>query len=299
MGLGLEHHLSTSSSQLANTTTLYILSFLPLLRPVRFRFSSLQCKLFLFSTTAFTMRFLITILFAFIATAAAFPQFHVLESRKDKNGTSNGGGKSKGNGTRGNSIDRQCSQMAKMTMLTQLVANQTKLDALVAKGKLNDTEVTALKAKAANATTTLKTMESNTTLVSECNVINANKAVKAECKAMKMLAKTVSLANNQTAMDALVAKKKLNDTQVTKFKEQITKAQTKLQEMQSNTTLTDLCSQQKSQKGADGTTGAATGSASADSSTAQSTKSGASALTIQTLPYVFIPALAGAFAVLL
>ena len=239
------------------------------------------------------MRFLFGLVFAFIATAAAFPQFHLLETRKDKNGTSNGGGHR--NGTRGNSVNKQCKQMNKMIQLTELAANQTKLDALVAKGKLKDTEVQAIKDKAANATTTLKTLQANTTLVDECNVINANKAVKAQCFAMKQISKMAALANNQTAMDAFVAKKKLNDTQVTQFKEKVTKAEAKLQEMQSNTTLTDLCSQQKQQKGQDNSGGSASTGAAADSAPAQQATGGASALSIQTMPYVSVSALVGAF----
>jgi hypothetical protein len=243
------------------------------------------------------MRFLITLLFAFVATATAFPQFHFLEARKNDNGTSNGG--SKKNGT-GNSVNKQCRQMSKMVQLTELAANQTKLDALVSKGKLNATEVQTIKDKAANATTTLKTLQANSTLVDECNVVAASQMVKAQCKAMKKLAKTAALASNTTAMDAAVAKKKLNDTQVTKFKEQISKAQTKLQEMQSNTTLTDLCASQKSQKGQDDSGSSTTGAAADSSSpTPQAATGAASSLTLQTVPYVFIPALTAIFALVL
>jgi hypothetical protein len=243
------------------------------------------------------MRFLITLLFAFVATAAAFPQLHFLEARKHGNGTSNGG--SKKNGT-SNSVNKQCRQMSKMVQLTELAANQTKLDILVSKGKLNATEVQVIKDKAANATMTLKTLQANSTLVDECNVVAASQMVRAQCKAMKKLAKTAALGSNTTAIDAFVAKKKLNDTQVTKFKEQISKAQTKLQEMQSNTTLTDLCASQKSQKGEDNS-GSSTAGAAADpsSSVPQEATGAASSLTLQTVPYAFGPALAVVFAFVL
>lgn len=186
------------------------------------------------------MRFIIAIFFAFFATAFAFPDLHILDSRKNKNGTS-----------KGNSANKACRQMAKLTQLTELAANQTKLDALVTKGKLTTDDVTTLKAKAANSTATLQTLQSNTTLVDECNAINANKKVKAQCAGMKQLAKLAAMATNQTALDAFVAKKKLNDTQVTDLKDKIAKSQTKLQEMQSNSTLTALCAQQKSAKSGD------------------------------------------------
>ncbi|KAF9741823.1 hypothetical protein PMIN02_005672 [Paraphaeosphaeria minitans] len=243
------------------------------------------------------MRLLISFLFAFIATAAAFPELHFFEARKHGNETSKGGEKK--NST-ANSVNKQCRQISKIVRLTELAANQTKLDALVSKGKLNATEVQVIKDKAANATTTLKTLQANTTLVDECNVIAANRHVKEQCFAMKRLAETAALANNTTAMDAFITKKKLNDSQVTKFKEQISKAQTKLQALQSNSTLTDLCSQQKSQKGEENsgssTTGAATDSA---SPTPRQATSAANPLTLQTVPYIFVPALAGVFALLL
>lgn len=242
------------------------------------------------------MRFLISLLFAFIATAAAFPELHMFEARKNGNETKHMGGKKNGTMSSMNSVKKQCKQMSKMMELTMLAANQTKLDALVSKGKLNATEVQVIKDKAANATTTLKTMSANTTLVTECNVIAADKKVQSECKAMKELTKTAALANNQTALDAWVAKKKLNDTQVTKFKDMVTKAETKLKSLQANTTLTDLCTKQKSEKSGSSTTGSAESQSSG--SPKQST-GGAGSLTLQTVPYIFVPALAGAFAILL
>lgn len=229
------------------------------------------------------MRFSIPLLFAFIATAAAFPELHMIQVRKHGNDTSNGGGRK--NGT-GNSVNRQCKQLNKIVRLTELAANQTKLDNLVSKGKLNATEVQLIKDKAANATATLTTLRANTTLVNECNVFNANRKVKAQCSNMKKLAKTAALAGNATAMNAFVTAKKLNDSQVTKFKEQISKAQIKLKELQSNKTLTDICAKQKS------ATGAAAGSP-------QKATGAASSLTLQTVPYVLVPALAGVFAFLL
>lgn len=245
------------------------------------------------------MRFLITFLFAFIATAAAFPQLHFLEARKDGNSTSQNGGKKNGTMKAGNSVHKECKQMNKMMQLTMLAANQTKLDALVSKGKLNATEVQNIKDKAAKADTTLKAMEANTTLVMECNMFNADRKVKAECASMKWLAKTAALAKNTTAMDAIIAKKKLNDTQVTMFKDRIAKAETKLQEMQSNKTLTDLCASQKSQKGGKNGTSSTTGAEASSSSGTPKQSSSASALTLQTLPYVFLPALVGAFTLFL
>ena len=174
----------------------------------------------------------------------------MLEARKgSKNGTTDGNSK-KSNGTTSgkNTVDKACAKMAKLTALTNLAANQTKLDAQLAKGKLNQTEIDDLKAKAANATTTLQTMQANTTLVSECAVVDAHQKVLGQCKQIKSLQKLSDLANNQTAMDALTQKKQLNDTQVAKLDERIANATAKLKEMQTNTTLTDLCASQQQGK---------------------------------------------------
>ncbi|KAF1979287.1 hypothetical protein BU23DRAFT_523940 [Bimuria novae-zelandiae CBS 107.79] len=240
------------------------------------------------------MRILLTFLVVFIAAVAAFPELHLLEARKDKNGTSD----------EGDSVKKECRKMNKMMQLMELAANQTKLDALVAKGKLNETEVQSIKNQAANTTATLQALQANTTLVDECNVFNANRAVNAQCKTMKHLGKVIAFAKNQTAVDALAEKKGLNSTQVMKFKEQITKAETKLQEMQANTTLTDLCAQQKQQKGEDNSNGATGGSgsgagAAVGSSPARQTTSSASTLALRTLPHVTVSILAGVFAVFL
>ena len=158
-------------------------------------------------------------------------------------------GKNDKNGTAKNSVNHACNKMARLTKLTDLAANQTKLDELVAKGKLNATEEDAIKAKATNATQELKTMMSNTTLVSECAVVDAHEKVVKECSSMKKLTKLSKLANNETALKAYEAKHNMTAAQMTKFQEKIGNATTKLQDMQKNTTLTDLCAKEKSTKG--------------------------------------------------
>jgi midasin (ATPase involved in ribosome maturation) len=220
-----------------------------------------------------SFNFLLTLLFALFATSYAWVDTSggfthgTLEARKGNKGNNTNGG---GNGD-GNTANKACKTLAKLTKLTELAANQTKLDAQVAKGKLTTEEVTEIKAKAANATTELQTMQSNTTLVQECETVAAHKAVVKSCKQMNKLEELANIASNQTAMDALVAKKGLNDTQVSKLMEKAANATTKLTEMQANTTLTDLCAQEQSQKGAaNGATGGAA-SASGSAAPAQST----------------------------
>lgn len=186
----------------------------------------------------------LAVLFAFIATSYAWPsaEFPTLEARKQ------GGG----NGTESNNPERalkkSCKKMRKLNALSQIAANQTKLDAWVAQGKLDTAEVDALKARAANATAELQTMQSNTTLVSECAIVSAERKSVQQCKQMKMLTKLAALAGNETAMTAFEQKKKLNETGIEKLKAKIAEAQTKLTDMQSNTTLADFCTQRAQQQ---------------------------------------------------
>jgi hypothetical protein len=259
------------------------------------------------------MHSLSVLLFAFVASSYAFPSigFTALEVRKDRNGTHSNGG---------NPTKQACKQISKLTHLTELAANQTKLDELVAKGKMNATEVDQLKAKAAEATTKLQTMESNTTLTNECAVINAEQKTVQECKQMNKLQKLANLASNTTALDAMVAKKELNSTEVDKLKEKIQSAQTKLQTLSSNTTLTEFCVQRQEGKGtadADGellltsatgrpcankdagtsSSAGAAGSATADQSSSNS--AGSMGMTIATLPYILLPTVAATIVLML
>ena len=188
---------------------------------------------------------LFAILFAFAATSYAWPsaEYPTLEVRKHGDG----------NSTKSNNPERalkkSCKKMRKLTALSQIAANQTKLDAWVAEGKLDTAEVDAIKAKAANATAELQTMQSNTTLAGECAVVDAEHKTVQQCKQMKKLTKLAALAGNDTAMAAFEQKKGLNETGIEKLKAKVAEAATKLQEMQSNTTLTDFCTQRQQQKG--------------------------------------------------
>lgn len=190
--------------------------------------------------------FILALLFALTATSYAQPGAgHAdLEVRKDGNGN--------GNSTRAMGPDRalkqSCRKMRRLFALSQITANQTKLDAWVAEGKLNTAEVDALKSKAANATAELQTLQSNTTLVAECAVVNAERKSIAQCMRLKQLTKMASLAGNSTALAAFGQKRGLNETQIEKLKAKIADAPTKLQALMSNTTLTTFCTQRRQAK---------------------------------------------------
>ncbi|KAF1994678.1 hypothetical protein P154DRAFT_366472 [Amniculicola lignicola CBS 123094] len=227
-----------------------------------------------------SVSFLIVFFLAFASSAFAYNDFYAsLQPRKNHNGT------------KGNSINKQCKTLNKLEKLTALASNQTKLDAMIANGKLDDAEVTELKAKAANATAELQTMMANSTLVSTCLVVDAHQKAVSECKTMSKWEKWAAMAGNTTAITALATKKGLNATQTTKLEEKIANATAKLQTMMANTTLVDLCNTElKAVSG--GEAASSTGSATAAQSTG-------GAATIQAMPYVSLVIVAGIFAAFL
>lgn len=144
---------------------------------------------------------------------------------------------------------KACKQIEKLTRLTDLAANQTKLDELVAKGMLDTAEVDELIGKAANATSTLQKLSSNTTLTGECAFIAAGRKTVENCKQLHSLQRLSNFAGNQTAVDALAAKENLNSTEVALFEKKMKKVEAKLKELSSNATLTDFCKQRMQGKG--------------------------------------------------
>ena len=185
--------------------------------------------------------FLLALILAFATASYALPStdFPTLEARKE----------GKGNGTQSSNpekaLKQTCKKMRNLNAVSMLAANQTKLDSWVAAGKLDQAGVDALKAKAATATTELKTMQSNTTLVTECAAVDAERKSVSQCMQMKQLTKLATLAGNATALAAFEQKKKMNDTQIEMFKTKIADAPAKLKEMMSNTTLTTFCTQRQ------------------------------------------------------
>ncbi|KAK8040113.1 hypothetical protein PG993_008524 [Apiospora rasikravindrae] len=150
------------------------------------------------------------------------------------------GGDNKGDGHKGgkDSIGKQCFQMAKLEMITQLGANDT---ALAAKFNNNQTKIDDFKKKVAESDTKLKAMTANATLVGECATINAEAREKGQCGKMKFAEKLVAMAGNDTA---LAAKFKNNQTKIDDFKTKATAAKADLSAMQGNATLTAFCSVQ-------------------------------------------------------
>ncbi|TVY57852.1 hypothetical protein LCER1_G002117 [Lachnellula cervina] len=184
-------------------------------------------------------------------------------AKGDKNSTSTG--------TKAVTDKSMCKEMSSLNQLVKLASNETKL---ADKTKNNATKIADIQAKASDASTKLTTMSSNTTLMSTCAVIDAAAKTDDECQSMKSLQKLVSLAGNDTA---LADKAKNNQTKIDAIKGLATKAQTKLDAMTSNSTLTTACDSIKSSKASKNGTKDAAASASAAGASASSTAKAKSA----------------------
>jgi hypothetical protein len=145
------------------------------------------------------------------------------------------------NGTKATSEKSQCAQISRLTKLTALVNNATALSELETKHNLTAAEVSEIKVSAANATTLLTKLQANSTLTTQCAIINADSKLKNQCKEISKLTKLAALATNATALNELQTKKNLTAAEMAKIKEGAQNATVKLTKLQSNTTLVTAC----------------------------------------------------------
>lgn len=122
-----------------------------------------------------------------------------------------------------------------MAKLVALAANSTKL---ANKTKNNATKIAEIQAEASAASVKLATMDTNSTLVSTCAVIDAAQATKEDCKKMESLTKLVALASNETK---LAEKTQNNATKIADIQAKASTAAARLSDMTSNTTLINAC----------------------------------------------------------
>lgn len=140
----------------------------------------------------------------------------------------------KGNST-GTSTKSQCKQVAKLTAITDLAANTTKL---AEKTKNNATKIAEFQAKASTAATQLSTLSSNATLMTACNVIFAQEDMVQSCEQMDEIQKANEIINNATLLAKITDN---NATKADKFKAKVAAKAADLSALQSNTTLTAFC----------------------------------------------------------
>lgn len=136
----------------------------------------------------------------------------------------------------GTSTKSQCKQVSKLTAITDLAANTTKL---ADKLKNNATKIAEFQAKAATATTELNTLKANTTLMDSCNVIFAQQDMVQSCEKMVEIEKANEIINNATLLAKVTDN---NATKADAFKAKVASKAADLSALQSNTTLTDFCS---------------------------------------------------------
>lgn len=77
------------------------------------------------------------------------------------------------NGTKGTSEKGQCKEIEQLTKLTSIMNNATALSEFETKHNLTAAQIDEFKAKAANATTRLTELQANSTLTTQCSVVNA------------------------------------------------------------------------------------------------------------------------------
>lgn len=140
-----------------------------------------------------------------------------------------------GNGTKAVTTKSQCKQVNKLTQITDLAANTTKL---AEKADNNATLIAEFQAKAAKAKTTLDTLKTNATLIAACNAIFAEEDMQDSCDQMYELEAANQIINNATLLAEFTEN---NTTKADKFKAKVAKASAALPALQSNATLTAFC----------------------------------------------------------
>ncbi|KAI0148837.1 hypothetical protein GGR57DRAFT_230839 [Xylariaceae sp. FL1272] len=136
------------------------------------------------------------------------------------------------------SVKNQCAAIDEMSKIIDLANNDTLLEEYA---KNNDTKIAKIKAKAANLTSELTSLTSNTTLMGECSVITAHEEAKQACGQMDDLAKDIATAANDTKLED---KFDGNATKISEFKVKAESKATELADMASNSTLTAFCAVQ-------------------------------------------------------
>jgi hypothetical protein len=141
----------------------------------------------------------------------------------------------KGNSTKAVSEADQCKEITSLSKFVSLASNTTKLDEIT---KNNATKVAEIQAKASSDSTKLQTLTSNSTLMSNCQVVFAQEAEDDMCQETFVLQRFVAFAANTTAVASAT---KNNATKIAAIELKASDAANKLQVLQSNSTLQAAC----------------------------------------------------------
>jgi hypothetical protein len=141
----------------------------------------------------------------------------------------------KDNSTKVVSETDQCKEVTSLTKFVSFASNTTMLDMIT---KENATKVAEIQAKASTASAKLQTLTSNSTLMSDCQVEFAQEAEDDMCQQTFLLQRFVTFAANMTAVASAT---KNNATKIAAIELKASDAASKLQTLQSNSTLQAAC----------------------------------------------------------
>lgn len=141
----------------------------------------------------------------------------------------------KDNSTKALSETDQCKEISSLSKFVALASNTTELDKIT---KNNATKIAEIQAKASSDSTKLQTLTSNSTLMSDCQVVFAQEAEDDECQETFVLQRFVAFAANTTAVASAT---KNNATKIAAIELKASDAASKLQVLQSNSTLQAAC----------------------------------------------------------
>jgi hypothetical protein len=139
------------------------------------------------------------------------------------------------NSTKAISENDRCHEITGLNQLVALASNITKLNKIT---KNNATKIAEIQAKASSASTTLSTLQSNSTLMSACAVIDAAQAETDGCQETFLLQRFVAFAANTTAVGSATQN---NATKIADIELRASDAAAKLQTLTSNSTLQAAC----------------------------------------------------------
>jgi hypothetical protein len=176
--------------------------------------------------------FFATLLLAFITTSCAWSPIETRQNADAATPSVN------------NEIQKTCHHIRALRHLTALANNQTELDTLLAEGLYTASQEAYIKSRAAASASELATLTSNTTLTSECDILNARRAVRKQCRRLSRLEQLTELANNQTAYNEFLAADTFNKKQVEDLLRDMETAEIELQMLRENATLITTCTRE-------------------------------------------------------
>jgi hypothetical protein len=154
-----------------------------------------------------------------------------MTNHHDKAGNGTAGGKH-----HGQSAMAQCREVARLTNLMELAANQTRLDKVAHN---NATKEEAIKSKASAAASTLSALQANATLMATCNQVFAVDQMRESCAKMAAMEHLETLVANATRLSEVT---KNNATKADALKAKASADASALASLQGNATLTQFCS---------------------------------------------------------